>query len=134
MALGACETSVKTHGYRLADEDLARIRPGFTSQGEVAALLGTPSTRAAFDEGDWYYVHRRVEQRTFYNRRLASQEVVHVAFDDRGIVRAVERYDVDDAHAVEPVDAQTPTGGNDLSIVEQFIGNIGRFNPPTGGP
>ena len=28
------------------------------------------------------------------------------------------------------VDRETPTSGSELNAFEQFIGNIGRFNPP----
>ena len=27
------------------------------------------------------------------------------------------------------VDRETPTSGNEMSVLEQFLGNIGRFNP-----
>ncbi len=129
--LAACQSTVRTHGNRLAEEELARIRPGATSQGEVAALLGTPSARDPFDARNWYYIERRIRRSTFYNSTLTKQEVVRISFDDRGIVAAVEIFDVDDAHQVAFVEDETETGGNDLSLIQQFVGNIGRFNPPT---
>ena len=132
VALGACDTTVMNHGHRLADEDLGQIRPGVTSRGEVMALLGTPSTQGSFDEDTWYYVGRRVEERTFYNRSLTAQDVVRVRFDDTGTVSAVERFDIADGRTVRPSDDSTPTGGNELNVFQQFVGNIGRFNAPTG--
>jgi outer membrane protein assembly factor BamE (lipoprotein component of BamABCDE complex) len=127
LLLGACNTTVINHGHRIVDDDLARIRPGFTSRGEVVALLGSPSAQADFDADTWYYVGRRVEEETFFNRRLASQNVVRVQFDETGVVSRIERFDMADARDVTPSSDSTPTGGNELSVFEQFIGNIGRF-------
>ncbi len=129
VGLVACQTTVQNHGHRLDEERIDRIRPGLSSRGDVAQLLGSPSTLASFDDRTWYYVGRRVEEQSFYNRDLAAQDVLRVRFDERGIVSGVDRFELADARAIEPVDDQTPTGGNELNIVQQFIGNIGRFNP-----
>ena len=37
---------------------------------------------------------------------------------------------MDDANEVVLVERETPTSGSELSVIEQFIGNIGRFNLP----
>jgi len=131
LVLGACSTTVETHGHRLDEERVAQIRPGSSSRGDVASLLGSPSTLASFDSRTWYYVGRRVEEQNFFDRDVAAQDVVRVRFDETGMVERVERFALADAHAVEPVDDETPTGGNELNVVQQFIGNIGRFNAPT---
>jgi outer membrane protein assembly factor BamE (lipoprotein component of BamABCDE complex) len=129
--LAACQPTIETHGHRLDEDQLTRIRPGASSRGDVAALLGTPSTLSSFDDRTWYYVGRRVEEQSFFDRDLTAQDVVRVRFDENGTVQRVERFELADARAVDPVDDETPTGGNEMNIVEQFIGNIGRFN--TGG-
>ncbi len=125
---------MRNHGHRIVAEDLEQIRPGVTSQSQVASLLGSPSTRSSFDDRTWYYVNRRVEEQTFYNRELTNQDVVRVRFDETGTVETVDRYDVADAHDVAFNDDATPTGGNELNIFQQFIGNIGRFNPGSSDP
>jgi outer membrane protein assembly factor BamE (lipoprotein component of BamABCDE complex) len=130
LLAGACSTNVETHGHRLDETRVSQIRPGTSSRGDVASLLGTPSTLASFDDRTWYYVGRRIEEENFFNRDLEAQDVVRVRFDAFGIVEQVERFELADARAVDPVDAETPTGGNELNVVEQFIGNIGRFNAP----
>jgi outer membrane protein assembly factor BamE (lipoprotein component of BamABCDE complex) len=132
LLAGACSTTVETHGHRLDENRLAQIRPGASSRGDVASLLGTPSTLASFDDRTWYYVGRRIEEQTFFNRDIAAQDVVRVRFDETGRVEAVERFALADARAVDPSDDATPTGGNELGVVQQFIGNIGRFNAPPG--
>jgi outer membrane protein assembly factor BamE (lipoprotein component of BamABCDE complex) len=133
LLLGACSTTVETHGHRLDEDRVAQIRPGASSRGDVASLLGTPSALASFDDRTWYYVGRRIEEENFFDRDLEAQDVVRVRFDQFGIVEEVDRFEIADARAVDPVDDETPTGGNELSLVQQFIGNIGRFNPAESG-
>lgn len=132
LVLGACSSTVDTHGHRLDDESVAQIRPGGSSRGDVASLLGSPSTLASFDSRTWYYVGRRVEEQNFFFRDVTAQDVVRVRFDATGRVERVDRFALADARAVDPVDDETPTGGSELNVVQQFIGNIGRFNAPTG--
>lgn len=134
VVMTACQPTVEMHGHRLDDDAVARIRPGSSSRGDVAAMLGSPSTRASFDDRTWYYVGRRIEEQTFFNRDLEAQDVLRVRFDERGIVERVERFELADARQVDPVDDATPTGGNELNVIEQFIGNIGRFNPAGDAP
>jgi len=129
LMLVACETAVSTHGHRIDEQEIASIRPGVSSQGDVAAVLGTPSTLASFDDRTWYYVGRRTEEQSFFARKVAAQDVVRVRFDETGVVTGVDRFALADARDVDPVNDETPTGGNELNVVEQFIGNIGRFNP-----
>ncbi|HFD16690.1 MAG TPA: outer membrane protein assembly factor BamE [Rhodospirillales bacterium] len=128
LLAGACVPTVQQHGQRIDPEAVARIRPGVTSREEVLRLMGSPSATATFDDRRWYYVTQTVEKKSFYQKRLADQRVVIVEFDDRGIVRNLEERGLEQARAVEPVADKTPTMGNEFSLLEQLIGNIGRFS------
>jgi hypothetical protein len=37
---------------------------------------------------------------------------------------------LDDAQQIVPVDDTTPTLGRELGLLQQLLGNIGRFNTP----
>jgi outer membrane protein assembly factor BamE (lipoprotein component of BamABCDE complex) len=131
----ACSPTVTNHGHRLDPDSLAEIRPGITSREEVYQLLGSPSATGTFDAERWYYISQRNEQMSFYQSEVTAQDVVAVDFDATGVVREVERRDLSAARQVEPSAEVTRTLGNELTIVEQFLGNVGRFNTdpsPTG--
>jgi outer membrane protein assembly factor BamE (lipoprotein component of BamABCDE complex) len=131
-ALLACSPIVSTHGHRLDDAALAQIQPGRTTRDQVAQLLGSPSATTTFGNDAWYYVSQRTERRSFYQEQIVQQDVVSITFDERGAVRAVERHGLDEARDVQMVGRTTPTVGNELTVLEQFIGNLGRFNAPRG--
>lgn len=130
FALVACSPTVRTHGHVLDEAALAQIEPGRTSRDRVAQLLGSPSSMGTFDGAAWYYVSQRTERHSFYQEKVVEQKVVAITFDEQGVVSDVERRNLDDARNIELVERETPTVGNELTAVEQFIGNIGRFNLP----
>jgi outer membrane protein assembly factor BamE (lipoprotein component of BamABCDE complex) len=130
LGLAACAANISTHGHRLDAAALAQIEPGQSSEGDVMQLLGSPSSLATFDDRTWYYVTQRTESHSFYFETVVSQDVVAIVFDDQGTVSHVDRHDLNGAREIDVVDRETPTAGNELTVLEQFLGNIGRFNPP----
>jgi outer membrane protein assembly factor BamE (lipoprotein component of BamABCDE complex) len=139
LAVAACQPTVSSHGHQLDPALLAQIQPGTTSREEVARMLGSPSTTGTFDGESWFYVSQRSEAVSFYQADITQQDVVRVDFDANGLVRDVRSHGLEVAQAVTPDPNQTRTLGNELSVVQQFIGNIGRFNSspevrPGGGP
>lgn len=126
--IAGCSPTVTTHGHRLDADRVAEVRPGVTTRDEVERLLGSPSSVGTFDGQSWYYVTQRTERRSFYQANVAAQDVVRVDFDGSGLVSAVDRRGLEAARAVDPADDKTRTLGNELTVVQQFLGNIGRFN------
>jgi len=135
VGLLACSPTVVQHGHNIDPASIALISPGQTSREDVARLLGSPSTLATFD-GDWYYVSQRREVRSFFQSKITNQDVVTIKFDDLGIVTEVAQLDLEQSVDVKPESDQTRTLGTEISVVEQLLGNIGRFGDPaaaTGG-
>lgn len=132
MVAVGCSPTVRTHGHRLDEGAIAQIQPGVTSRAEVERLLGSPSSLSTFDDSAWYYVSQRTETRSFYQSNVVGQDVVAIEFDERGVVQSVDRHGMEQARAIDPVSRTTRTAGNELTVLEQFIGNIGRFNLPRG--
>ena len=129
LALSGCTPEVTTHGYRFDEGTLAQLEPGRTTEEGVTRLLGSPSSVATFDNRVWYYITQRTEHKSFYQDQVVEQKVVEVTFDDKGVVQSVDRRNLADARQVALVERETPTSGNELNLLQQFVGNIGRFNP-----
>jgi outer membrane protein assembly factor BamE (lipoprotein component of BamABCDE complex) len=62
---------------------------------------------------------------------VLEQNVAVVEFDDKGFVRDIRRYTLEDGVVINPVTRKTPAVGKELSFLEQIFGNIGRFNANT---
>lgn len=128
--LAACSPNLNNHG-NIPDRELVdSIRIGKNNREQISAMLGTPSARATFDKEAWYYVGSRTSQVAFWEPDLLERQVLVIRFDKEGIVRQVERLDKQDGRDVQVVDRKTPTRGKELTILEQLLGNIGKFAGP----
>ena len=126
---GIADATRDPRGHRVDRELLGEIVPGVQTRGDIAALLGSPTSTAIFGGETWYYIGGMTRNRVGRTDLLIEQEVVAVHFDRAGVVERVEVVEMDQARPVEPVARVTPTPGNDVSFIGMILGNIGRFTP-----
>lgn len=126
--LTACAGQVATHGDIIQDDKLAKIVPYEQSQRDVLAILGSPSTVSVLDGEAWYYIGDRRESLAFFEPELLERDTVVIAFDSTGMVTSVEKTTVNEELKIDVVERETPAHGSDLTMIEQFLGNLGRFN------
>ena len=63
---------------------------------------------------------------------LLNLAKLHCSLTSGGIVQQVERLEKQDGRDIQIVDRKTPTRGKELTILEQLIGNIGKFSGSAG--
>lgn len=127
-ALSACTPVITSHGQQPDPDALAQIEPGESSQRDVEAALGTPSTQGVFRENVWYYMSERTERTAFFKPSLVERKIVAIVFEPSGVVEDIVTYTENDKKEVDLVARVTPTAGNELSIIQQLFGNVGRFS------
>lgn len=132
-SLAACQPRIDTRGNLPDPDNVLRINPGIDGRDQVADLLGTPSSIATFDDRTWYYISRRTETFAFFEPDVVDQEVLMVKFDEAGIVSDMKIYGLEDSQPIQPVERTTPTLGREMTILQQLIGNLGRFNKDASG-
>ena len=126
--LAACEPRAWRHGQIFDHEAVESIEPGVHNQLEVKRSLGTPSSSSLFGDETWFYISQYRTASVLSMPQTESQIVVAVAFDDAGIVQEIAMLTIEDGLIVNPVSRKTPTHGRELGLLEQLIGNIGRFD------
>jgi outer membrane protein assembly factor BamE (lipoprotein component of BamABCDE complex) len=129
MTATACTPRIDQRGNRPDEEQVVLINPGVDDKNRVAELIGTPSTISTFDDRTWYYISKRTETTAFFDPELVDQEVLAISFDEGGIVENMRVYGPEDGRTIAYVDRTTPTEGNELTFIQQLLGNLGRFNP-----
>ncbi len=125
----ACTPMEATRGNIVEDYRMAEIIPGVSSRTNVLQSLGSPTTVSPFDETVWYYIGQKTEKRGIFDPKVVDKKVVVVAFNPDGIVETIDKIDADMID-VPHVRRKTPTSGNEITVMEQLIGNVGRFNKP----
>jgi outer membrane protein assembly factor BamE (lipoprotein component of BamABCDE complex) len=122
---GGC-TSIRQHrGYVVDPVLVASVQPGVDNRESVQGTLGRPTFTGQFDQRDWYYVSRETKQLAFQSPRPSEQEVLHIRFNEAGVVERVNRTGLELARAVSPSGDRTPTLGSERSLFEEIFGNIG---------
>lgn len=132
LLLAACSTNVNVRGNFPDPDVVAEIRPGVHGREDVTGLLGSPSAVSAFRDDVWYYIGQRTSQFAFLKPDVLERRVLVVSFDFAGRVAETRSLTLADARAIDPVTRKTPTEGQDLTILQQLLGNVGRFSNDAG--
>ncbi len=128
LTLAGCSAEIEERGYVYDQRDFDRIQPGITSEAEITALLGSPSTVASVDGATWFYISSTFEKLMFYTPEEIDRKVVAIYFDDAKTVEEVGYYGLEDGLIVDFRTRKTPTRGKELTVLGQIFGNLGRFN------
>ena len=128
--LAACSPTIQQEGNVPDPDQVVQINPGVDDKNRVTQVLGSPSAVSAFQDRTWYYISRRTEQLAFLDPQVVEQEVLAISFDAQNIVQNMKVYGLENGRMIAMVDRITPTHGNDLTLVQQVLGNLGRFNNP----
>ena len=125
----------QTRGNKVDPELLSQLVPGTSTRNDAVALIGSPTTRSSFDDNTWIYISEVTKPLIGATQEIQDQNVVVLTFDNRGVLRDISKRGANDAHDIKVVERATPSPGNDTSILQQLLGNVGRFSaaaPNTG--
>ena len=131
FAFTACTPTVETRGNLLETYQVQEIVPGRDTRDDVVNKIGSPTTVAPFDNNTWYYMGSRTAKTAMLDPKITREKIIVVTFANDGYVdKITERRDGRDD--VPIVSRTTPTSGNEMTFVQQMLGNLGRFNAPKG--
>ena len=131
LLINACTPVVAQRGNMLEDYQMEEVKAGTSTRSDVLRNFGSPTTKSTFDSNVWYYIGQETEKKDILDPKVVKERVVLVAFNDEGIVETVQ--DVDRERMNIPYErSKTPTHGNDITIMQEFFGNLGKFNPQQG--
>lgn len=125
--LSGCTPTSTVRGNMVQDYQLSEVVAGQDSRTDVLRKLGSPTTKAPFDENVWYYLGQETEKKGILDPKVKEERIVVVFFDEEGVVQDVK--DIDNERVDLPyVRNKTPTSGNEVTVLQQLLGNLGKFN------
>ena len=130
--LGGCSALEQNHGNLVQEYQLERLQSSKHTKQSVLKVLGSPTTRAAFDDNVWYYIGHKTETYGVFEPEITDQTIVAAQFDDEGYLQNIGTVDSQAMNDLPLVGDETPTAGTDTNALQQFFGNLGRFNQPVG--
>ncbi len=123
-----------TQGYIIDPQAIELVPPG-SSREQVLLALGSPSTRATFDNEVFYYISQtRRRSVAFQQPHIVDQRVLAVYFGEDGRVVNIANYGMQDGKVFDFISRTTPTGGQDKNFLGQLLSGFGGSKPnPFGG-
>ena len=131
LSLGACslvQTPRTLHGNKVDPDLLKELVPGTSTKKDVTSLIGSPTARATFDDNQWIYISETTHTRIGRLPGVLKQDVVVMNFDPAGTLRTIKRLNEDDGRDVSVASGATPSPGSEASVLQQLLGNVGRYN------
>jgi outer membrane protein assembly factor BamE (lipoprotein component of BamABCDE complex) len=109
------------NGY-VVDQKSLELIPVGSSREQVLLTMGTPSTTATFDTEVFYYIsQKRTRAAAFMKPKIVDQTVLAIYFDKEGVVARRANYTMQDGKVFDTVSRTTPTGGRDLTFLQQLL-------------
>ena len=103
------------------------IKAGTHTKDDVTRLLGTPTSVTLFEKESWLYIKSEEQNRLFLPQKEIDRQVVQITFNSNGVVESVHKLSISDGQDVAFDGTATPVEGKNLSVVDEMIGNFGRF-------
>lgn len=126
-ALGGCAPTVNARGNFVKDYQMVTIEPGISTKSDVLRAMGSPTTTDPFDDTVWYYIGQTTEKKGIFDPKVTDERIVMVDFDEMDVVTTIK--DVGGNREEIPFSREkTPTSGNEMTVMQQFFGNLGKFN------
>jgi len=124
--LSGCQTSEVFHNGYVVDQAALDLVPVGSSREQVLLSLGTPSTTATFEGEVFYYIsQKRTRSVAFMKQKLVEQQILAIYFDKDGIVTQLANYTLQDGKVFDSISRTTPTGGKDLTFIQQLLSGGG---------
>ncbi|HEX2943333.1 MAG TPA: outer membrane protein assembly factor BamE [Rhodopila sp.] len=135
LALSSCgwlAPPPSVRGNKVDAEQLKELVPGTSTKADVTAVIGSPTAIATFDDNKWLYISELTQPRVAQTLGELDQNVVILSFDDKGVLKTVDKRTKEDGLPVTMIARTTPSPGTEASFFQQLLGNIGRYNPMGG--
>lgn len=132
LLMAGCDTIVDQRGFAPTPGSVEKLEAGSQSREDVVRLIGSPSSVATFNPNVWYYISQRQETYAFLKTQTIDQKVLQLTFNETGRLQTIKSYELADAKDIAMVSRITPTAGKELTVLEQILGNVGRFSAPKG--
>jgi len=129
VTLSACQAVYRNHGHIPTAEELALVKIGVDTRETVKESIGAPSSSGVLNENGYYYVASRIRHRGATRPTVVSRSLVAISFDQRGVVRNIERFGLERGRLVVLERAVTSSSIQDKTFLRQLLGNLGNFNP-----
>lgn len=128
LVMMGCTPVQRIHGNVIDDKKVAQLELDVTTQGDVIRMWGTPTTTSTVDNQIWYYIGQKTSQTGLHRPEVDERRIVALDFNPEGVLVNFSTLTEKDGQEIEVSARETPSSGRKFTIMQQLIGNLGRFN------
>ena len=128
LLLFGCSSNIETKGYQFDKESLDKIIPQKSNYEEVLSLMGSPTVAAIYGEPKFFYIQQLYKSKPMTNPYVIDQKIIEISFRQDRLVNSIKEYKMSNMQELEFKNKTTYLPGNQIGVLEQFLGNIGRYN------
>src|SRR5271166_3210965 len=81
----------QVRGNKVDADLLQQLVPGTSTRNDVTALIGSPTTKAVFDNNTWLYIGEVTKPVIAGTQAVLDQQVIVLTFDDKGVLRGIDK-------------------------------------------
>ncbi len=127
---------VKHHGVHFLDKKQNKLQILETNKNDTKSILGPPSTKNSFDNDIWIYIERKTtvsKLRTLGRKKLLTNNVLILEFDNRGLLVKKEFFDKDQMNKVNFSEDETTVINKKDSFIRSILTSLRqKINDPLG--
>ena len=128
MALAACSSIYRNHGFVPTDEDLATLEVRKDTRETAGSKVGRPSASGLLNDTGWFYVQSRWEYRGALPPKEIDRQVVALTFSEQGTLANVERFGLERGQIVPLSRRVTESNVKGMGVLRQLFSNFGRLS------
>ena len=125
--LSSCAQPINIHGNRISLKSFDIIEPGKTTEQQVLEQLGKPVITQDYGPKSWIYIESKSQNTVLSGRRVYKSNDRKSFFNEKGIATSVDIIPYDKELNPNIATRKTPTAGQEITVLQQLIGNFGRF-------
>jgi outer membrane protein assembly factor BamE (lipoprotein component of BamABCDE complex) len=127
-----CSGIITQHGFHNMTAMREWIKSNTILKSELQARFGPPSfVDTQGDIMSAYYVAFTKERFAFFEPEITERNIIALHFKKDAYQNYAE-YSLKDGQDIVITSEKTPTYGKDLSVIQQILSNVGRFNNGVG--
>ena len=124
IGLSSCQIK-SNHGNQIPEDEVHKLRTSGATKEDVIQKFGTPTVASMYGQENWFYISRKQYYRAFFSPQVASQQIIQISFDGNKLDKVTLLEDSN--NNVMLVREVTPTEGQNVSFMRDFVNNIGKF-------
>jgi outer membrane protein assembly factor BamE (lipoprotein component of BamABCDE complex) len=132
IVLSACTPITTHHGFNNIVSMRSFVKSNTVLKNELQSRFGPASF--VDTEGDMtslYYIAFTKERFAFFKPEVTDRQIIVLHFKNDAYQDYAE-YSLKDGKNIDIVSDKTPTYGKEMSVIQQILSNVGRFNSVPG--